>query len=69
MSQLYDVFTRTWWAPATGHGWPGGRMPKPGRKSYKLRGVSWEEARRYCDEWNRTHNPGRWSRKCEFESR
>ena len=26
-----------------------------------------EEARAYCQEWNRHHDPGRLSNKCEFE--
>ena len=68
MSQLYDVFTRTWWRKTTRPGWPYSLEPHPGRKSYKLRRVSYEAARQYCDEWNRTHKAGRLSRKCEFES-
>lgn len=65
----YNVFTRTWWKPATTAGWPSGREPSPGRKSRRghPQRVSFEAAREYCQAWNATHNPGRWSRKAEFE--
>lgn len=61
----YNVFVRTWWKrnPA----WPGGREPHPGRKSYKRYGLTWEEARQFCTEYNNTNPPGFLSRKAEFE--
>lgn len=64
--KLYDVFVRTWWRknPA----WPNGLEPCPGRKRYLARRVTWAEARRMCEEYNTTHNPGRLSRKAEFEA-
>lgn len=63
----YDVFTRTWWRnnPA----WPGGREPGAGRKTYLARSVSEERARAICKAYNDSHNPGRLSRKAEYESR
>ena len=66
----YRVFTRTWWKPATSPGWPGGREPQPGKKSYRNHpaGLDFAQAKDYCQIWNTNHNPGRWSRKAEFES-
>ena len=64
----YRVFTRTWWRnnPA----WPNGLEPSPGRKTTLVSRVETEdEARRICQEHNRTHNPGRLSLKAEFEER
>lgn len=67
---LYNVFTRTWWKPAQSAAWPGGREPAPGRKSRRghPQRVSYTAARDYCQHWNATHNPGRWSRRAEFEN-
>jgi len=61
----YAVFTRTWWKlnPA----WPQGREPEMGKKHVLKRNLSWVEARELCTEWNRTHKPGKLSRKAEFE--
>ena len=63
----YDVFTRTWWR--RNPGWPNGREPGAGRKTYLARRVTYEEARRLCREYNDTHDPGPLSRKAEFEQR
>lgn len=61
----YRVFTRTWWTKNPK--WPNGREPKAGRK-YTLGFVyTIEEARRWCRNWNETHDPGPLSRKAEFE--
>lgn len=62
----YNVFTRTWWKhnPA----WPKGLEPCPGKRRYLARGVSYERARELCQQYNSTHNPGRLSKKAEFES-
>lgn len=62
----YNVFHRTWWR--RNPSWPDGREPGAGRKTYLRRGVTLEEARQLCAEYNRTHNPGFLSRKAEFES-
>lgn len=63
----YKTFTRTWWRnnPA----WPDGLEPGAGRKHYHSRHMTEAGARAECKEWNSTHNPGRLSRKMEYESR
>jgi hypothetical protein len=61
----YNVFTRTWWKPNSA--WPGGLEPSPGKRRYLARGVTCERAREICKEWNRAHEPGRLSKKAEFE--
>lgn len=65
MTGRYRVFTRTWWKrnPA----WPSGLEPCPGRKRVLRRGLTLEEARKMCQEWNSSHKPGKLSRKAEFE--
>lgn len=62
---LYNVFTRTWWRPNPA--WPNGLEPGAGRKTYLRRGVSYADARAICEQYNKTHTPGRLSRKAEFE--
>lgn len=69
---LYDVFVRDWWRDAEkGDGpWPNNLVPYAGApKSYLKggRGLTMEEAREMCQEWNAKHDPGRYSRKAEFE--
>ena len=61
----YVVFTRTWWRenPA----WPNGLEPQMGRKHRLGRAGSVAEAQEMCREYNDTHDPGRLSRKAEFE--
>ena len=68
---LYDVFVRDWWRPAGkgDAGWPGGRVPCPGERTYLAESVTWTEARAMCAEYNDSHDPGPMSRKAEFESR
>jgi hypothetical protein len=63
----YDVFHRTWWK--NNPEWPDGLEPQLGRKTYIARGVTREEALKLCEEYARTHKPGRLSRKAEFEER
>lgn len=66
--RIYTVFIRNWWKrnPA----FPRGLEPDPlARKTTLRRGLTEEEARQYCNEWNATHEPGRLSRKAEFTSR
>lgn len=64
---MYRVFTRRWWKdnPA----WPNGLEPDGGARKYTLhRNIkTYGEAREICEEYNRTHSPGRYSRKAEFE--
>ena len=69
----YRVFTRTWWKENPD--WPDGLEPKAGRKRYRMPSTNWKqqtfatekEAIAWCKEWNDTHEPGRYSRKAEFE--
>ena len=61
----YEVFTRTWWADNPT--WPNGLEPQMGRKHHLATVGTEEEAREICREYNSTHDPGRYSRKAEFE--
>ena len=66
METLYDVFVRDWWKPNPAR--PNGREPYAGApRRYLARGVTVEEAREMCKEYNDGHDPGPWSRKAEFE--
>ena len=66
---MYRVFVRNWWKQAK----PGSRFypglePAPGRKTTIAKGIkSYEEARNIAQRYNATHNPGKFSRKAEFE--
>lgn len=62
---MIHVYHRTWWKenPA----WPQGLEPCAGRKTTIDRVETVEEAREICKEWNAEHDPGRLSRKAEFE--
>ena len=63
---MYKTFTRTWWA--NNPSWPDGLEPSPGRRYTHHTDVETEEeARAICEQWNSTHNPGRLSRKMEYE--
>ena len=64
-AEVYRAFTRTWWRnnPA----WPNGLEPGAGRKTTIGRNLTADEALRVCKHYNETHNPGRLSRKAEFE--
>lgn len=61
--ESFATFTRTWWR----RGPTGMREPGPGRKTYRGRRLTEDEARRMCQEWNATHKPGPLSRKMEYE--
>ena len=60
----YCVFVRNWWRPNKAY--PNGLEPCVGRKRVLAKRLTYDEARRMCEEYNRTHNPGRLSRKAEF---
>jgi len=63
---MYATFSRTWWKK--NKSWPNGLEPEMGRKTYYQHNVpTIQEARDTCHEWNATHEPGRYSRKMEFE--
>jgi hypothetical protein len=62
----FKVFTRTAWVRTTDPGWPGGIKPGWGRERTLARVATADVARQMCAEWNRTHKPGKLSRKAEF---
>jgi hypothetical protein len=61
----YYCFTRTWWK--SNPAWPRGLEPSPGKRRTKAKNLTWAEARAFCQQWNATHDPGRFSLKCEFD--
>ncbi len=69
-AKTYCVFVRDWWKEATSPGWPNNLEPGPGPRTYRGHpsGLTESEAREYCQEYNATHAPGRYSRKAEYES-
>lgn len=65
MATTYQVFVRNWWK--RNPSWPNGLEPNPcARKTTIRRGLTYAEAQQFCEEYNRTHKPGRFSRKAEF---
>ena len=67
MSSKYKVFVRNWWK--VNKDWPNGLEPDPtARKKVIARGLTEDEAREYCQQYNRNNNPGRLSRKAEFDT-
>ena len=66
--KTYYVFVRDWWKENPS--WPNGLEPDSGAEKTILRGgrgLTEEEAREMAQEWNKTHDPGRYSRKAEFD--
>ena len=62
----YKVFVRNWWK--SNPSWPDGREPGAGKKTTIARRVpTEEEARDICRVYNATHEPGRLSRKAEYQ--
>ena len=62
----YRIFTRTWWKKTPDY--PDGLEPHAGRQTTIGRAETEAEAVEYCRHWNATHNPGKLSRKAEFDS-
>ena len=62
MDNTYMVFKRAWWRLE------GGKLvPHPGaRKTILRRGLTESEARKFCQEYNATNQPGRLSVKAEY---
>ena len=58
-AESYHVFVRSWYGPDG--------EPQPGRKTTLARRCTYAEALALCEEYRREHNPGRRSRKAEFE--
>jgi len=65
----YHVFHRVRWKKATTPGWPGDREPYPAASKHTIGYASDEEsARRMCREWNNANDPGKYSRRAEYEA-
>jgi len=63
--KMYKTFIRTWWK--LNPKWPNGLEPHAGRKVYCNTCSTEEEARACCKAYNSTHEPGRLSKKMEYE--
>ena len=63
----YRVFNRTWWKEAERGDWPNGLEPHAGSKHYMGRYATEMEAQAAAKRYNATHEPGRYSRKAEYE--
>ena len=62
---MYTAFKRRWWKDNPQ--WPDGLEPDAtGRKTYLGQFYNEDEAREFCQHWNKDHNPGRYSVKAEF---
>ena len=65
----YVCFTRDWWIDNFTDGWPNNLEPfGAGEKTTRARFETEQEAREFAINWNKTHDAGRYSNKCEFES-
>lgn len=64
---MYRVFVRNWWKKNPK--WSGGLEPDPSARKTTLRKnvKTEEEAQQIAKEYNRTHKPGKLSRKAEYE--
>jgi hypothetical protein len=63
----YEVFTRTWWTE--NKDWPNGLEPCVGKARTIARNIASEtKAQKIAQEWNATHEAGRYSLKAEFTS-
>ncbi len=64
---MYRCFVRNWWK--CNPSWPNGLEPDLTASKLTLaRNVKTEgEARNLCQQYNRTHKPGKLSRKAEYE--
>lgn len=62
---MFKTFVRTWWKDNPN--WPNGLEPDAGKKKYHGLYRSQQEAIAACREYNDSHEPGRYSRKMEFE--
>ncbi len=62
----FKIFVRNWWKENPN--WPGEIEPDPNaKKDYIDETDSEIQARKICNEWNFKHNPGKLSRKAEYE--
>jgi len=65
MSHQYKIFKRSWWKHNPS--WPNKREPYIGKKTHIKYVDTEEEARRFCEEYNRLNKPGPSGIKAEFE--
>lgn len=65
IAESYRTFVRTWWRH--NQSWPNRLEPYPGKQRTTGRGLTEDEAQRMCRAYNSTHDPGRLSRKMEYE--
>lgn len=64
----YRCFTRRWWKSNFDGTWPNNLEPDGSATKYhKCYCETEDEARQWCQEWNRTHDAGRFSTKAEYE--
>ena len=64
---MYRCFPRDWWIDNPS--WPNGLEPfAAGEQITRAKFKTEEEAREFAQNWNKTHEAGRYSNKCEFES-
>lgn len=61
----YHVYHRTWWRKNPK--WPNGLEPHLGRKNTIAYVDTESEARAICKDYNDNNEPGRLSRKAEYE--
>ena len=59
---MYRIFVRSWWKAVNGK-----LVPHLGRKTLLAKVDTYQQARDYCTVYNNNHNPGKLSRKAEFE--
>lgn len=62
---MFRTFIRTWWKENPS--WPNGLEPCAGPSKYDAEFETEEEARAACKAYNDTHEPGRLSKKMEYE--
>lgn len=62
---MYTCFKRRWWK--SNPSWPNGLEPDATGRKMRLATFDTEsEARDFCQDWNATHEPGRFSVMAEF---
>lgn len=63
----YTVFTRTWWK--SNKNYPNGLEPHMGKRKVIRKGLSIEQARKECEQWNNNNPAGKYSRRAEFTNK
>ena len=66
---MYRCFTRDWWIDNFSGEWPNNLEPfAAGEQITRAKFETEQEAREFAQNWNKTHDAGRYSNKCELES-